>query len=137
MNDGFHVHIHKAITGMGTPTQRQDGKEVVFLNGDHEKMAQRAAGQLGIGVCRLSLLPKGKVDSIRELQNEGFKMTMAGDGLNDAPDLKTASVNLAHGDIGDHTKPPKRPTCRASRGRVTCLMRLSRLERFLILMRDA
>lgn len=79
---------------------KKTGVKVVLLTGDQEKAARRVAGQLGIDVCRSGLLPEGKVDSIRELQNEGFKVAMAGDGLNDAPALKTASVGLAMGDIG-------------------------------------
>jgi len=79
---------------------KKAGVKVVLLTGDHQKAADRVAGQLGIDVCRSGLLPDGKVQAIEELQAQGFKVAMAGDGLNDAPALKTASVGLAMGDIG-------------------------------------
>lgn len=56
--------------------------------------------QAGIREVRAELLPQEKVESIRALQREGRKVCMIGDGVNDAPALKTADVSVAMGGMG-------------------------------------
>ena len=72
----------------------------VLLTGDHKKTADYFAQQVGISEVRAELLPEEKVRSIEELQAENHKVCMIGDGVNDAPALKTADVSVAMGSMG-------------------------------------
>ena len=72
----------------------------VLLTGDHKKTADYFSQQVGISEVRAELLPEEKVQSIEELQAENHKVCMIGDGVNDAPALKTADVSVAMGSMG-------------------------------------
>ena len=72
----------------------------VLLTGDHRKAADYFAQQAGIREVRAELLPEEKVQSIERLQAENHKVCMIGDGVNDAPALKTADVSVAMGSMG-------------------------------------
>lgn len=72
----------------------------VLLTGDHQKTADYFAQQVGISEVRAELLPEEKVQSIEKLQAENHKICMIGDGVNDAPALKTADVSVAMGSMG-------------------------------------
>ena len=75
------------------------GVRAVLLTGDHETAARHFAARLGIGEVRAELLPEEKVENIRVLQRSG-PVCMVGDGVNDAPALKTADVGVAMGAMG-------------------------------------
>ena len=72
----------------------------VLLTGDHIQTAHYFAGQAGITDIYAELLPIQKVEQIQELQNNGRYICMIGDGVNDAPALKTAYVGIAMGSRG-------------------------------------
>jgi heavy metal translocating P-type ATPase len=72
----------------------------VLLTGDHRETADYFAAQLGITTVHAGLLPAQKVEQIKELQNAGRYVCMIGDGVNDAPALKTAYVGAAMGSMG-------------------------------------
>ena len=72
----------------------------VLLTGDHRKAADYFAQQAGIKEALAELLPEEKVQSIERLQAENHKVCMIGDGINDAPALKTADVSVAMGSMG-------------------------------------
>lgn len=74
--------------------------DIVLLTGDNQKTADYFAEQVGIRQIRAQLLPEEKVKSITEIQNEGKSVCMIGDGVNDAPALKTANVGVAMGGLG-------------------------------------
>ncbi len=74
--------------------------ETVLLTGDNRKTADFFAKQVGITAVRGELLPEDKVANITLLQNEGKNVCMIGDGVNDAPALKTANVGIAMGSMG-------------------------------------
>lgn len=74
--------------------------KAVLLTGDNQKTADYFASKVGITEVRAELLPEQKVDNITALQDEGKNVCMIGDGVNDAPALKIASVGVAMGSMG-------------------------------------
>lgn len=74
--------------------------EVVLLTGDNKKTANYFAKQVGIHNVHAELLPEQKVENINNLQKNGKAVCMIGDGVNDAPALKCASVGVAMGSMG-------------------------------------
>ena len=72
----------------------------VLLTGDNQKAADYFARQAGISEVRAQLLPEEKVGNIEALRVSGRKVCMIGDGVNDAPALKTADVGVAMGSMG-------------------------------------
>lgn len=74
--------------------------EVVLLTGDNQKTADYFAEQVGIHNVHAELLPEQKVENINNLQKNGKVVCMIGDGVNDAPALKCASIGVAMGSMG-------------------------------------
>ena len=74
--------------------------ETVLLTGDNQKTADFFAGQIGITKLHSELLPEDKVEKIRTMQSQNMQICMIGDGVNDAPALKTADVGVAMGNMG-------------------------------------
>lgn len=74
--------------------------DTVLLTGDNKLSAEYFSKQAGIKKVFAELLPEGKVERIKALQKSGKTVCMIGDGINDAPALKTADVGIAVGSIG-------------------------------------
>ncbi len=79
---------------------RKTGTHAVLLTGDHKQTAEYFAKQVGITDVHAGLLPEQKVAEIVALQEAGKVVCMIGDGVNDAPALKTADVSVAMGAMG-------------------------------------
>ena len=74
--------------------------KTVLLTGDNKQAADYFSSKVGVGEVHGNLLPQEKLDWIRKFQDNGEKVCMVGDGVNDAPALKTADVGVAMGSMG-------------------------------------
>ncbi|WP_443069457.1 copper-transporting P-type ATPase [Sulfitobacter sp. M22] len=77
------------------------GFRVIMATGDNERTAKAIGARLGIDEIRADVLPEDKARIIKELQQQGRKVAMAGDGVNDAPALAQADVGIAMGTGAD------------------------------------
>jgi hypothetical protein len=71
--------------------------EPYLVTGDNERVARAVANAVGIAEVRAGVLPDGKADIVRQLQADGTRVAMVGDGINDAPALMQADVGVAIG----------------------------------------
>jgi cation-transporting P-type ATPase C len=75
-------------------------RRVIMLTGDAAETADAVARDLELGEVQAELRPEDKLEVVRQLQREGHRVTMAGDGINDAPSLAAADLGIAIGTGG-------------------------------------
>lgn len=91
----------KETTPAALRTLHQLGFRIIMATGDNERTARAVAVRLGIDEIRADVLPEDKARIIMQLQGQGRKVAMAGDGVNDAPALAQADVGIAMGTGAD------------------------------------
>ncbi|WP_322549621.1 heavy metal translocating P-type ATPase [Flavobacterium psychraquaticum] len=105
-----YIAINKKVVGYLTITDaiksssfeaieelKRQGVEVIMVTGDNENTAQAVASKLNLTDFKASCLPQDKLEYIKQLQQKGKIVAMAGDGINDAPALAQANIGIAMG----------------------------------------
>ncbi|MDX1363395.1 MAG: heavy metal translocating P-type ATPase [Arenibacter latericius] len=92
ISDKIKKNSKAAITEL-----QKSGIEVIMLTGDNHDTAKAVAETLGLANFKAEMLPQDKLNVVEQLQKEGKKVAMAGDGINDAPALAKSDVGIAMG----------------------------------------
>ncbi|MBI5374579.1 MAG: heavy metal translocating P-type ATPase [Candidatus Schekmanbacteria bacterium] len=80
------------------------GIKTCMISGDNKKIASIVAGKVGIDTFEAEVLPQDKINAVRKYQDQGLKVGMVGDGINDAPALAQANIGIAIGSGTDVAK---------------------------------
>ncbi|MCU1655665.1 MAG: heavy metal translocating P-type ATPase [Pseudonocardiales bacterium] len=96
LTDGVRADSADVVLGLTALT----GRTPILLTGDNERAAKRLAADVGLDEVYAGLLPAQKVEHVRRLQQDGTRLLLVGDGVNDAPAMAAADVGFAMGRRG-------------------------------------
>jgi Cd2+/Zn2+-exporting ATPase len=88
------------VNGILSALRKLGVERLIMLTGDHRRVAENIAAQVGLTDAKADLLPEQKLDAMRDLQRQYEVIGMVGDGVNDAPALAAATVGIAMGGAG-------------------------------------
>ncbi len=91
----------KASSRQAIQALKDRGIKVMMVTGDNETTAEAIAKHVGIETVYSNILPEDKVNVVKDLQGQAYKVMMVGDGINDAPALTQADIGLAIGSGSD------------------------------------
>jgi len=91
----------RSSAGTAIAALQEEGVTVHMLTGDNRQTAAAVAAKVGVSSFRAEVLPDGKTDFVRQLQQAGKVVAMAGDGINDSQALAQADVSIAMGTGSD------------------------------------
>ncbi len=97
---GLADRLRPGAAGMVAALASSTGSTPILLTGDNERAARRLAEEVGITDVRAGLLPADKVAHVRALQEQGHRVMLVGDGVNDAPAMAAAHLGVAMGRRG-------------------------------------
>jgi P-type E1-E2 ATPase len=128
--DRVRPEAAQAIADLTAASER----EPVLLTGDNPRAAAALATQVGLTDVRAGLLPEDKVTAVRDLQRDGERVLLVGDGVNDAPALAAADTGVAMGGIGSDLALSSADAVivRDDLGTLAAVVRLSRRARRLV-----
>lgn len=87
----------KATSAKAIKDLQDKGISVIMLTGDNHNTARAVASELSLANFKAGMLPENKLDEVEKLQEQGYVVAMAGDGINDAPALVKSDVGIAMG----------------------------------------
>ena len=99
LNDRLRSDAHELIDGL-----KARGLQIVLLSGDHQRVVDRVARELGIDEAIGNAAPDDKLAFVQARQAAGEKVLMLGDGVNDVPVLASADISIAMGNASDLAK---------------------------------
>jgi Cu+-exporting ATPase len=95
--DTLRENAEQVIAEIQHSMMKKNDEIIILMSGDNERTANAIAKKLGIKKVLSEVLPETKASEIKKLQNQGRKVVMVGDGINDAPALTQADVGIAIG----------------------------------------
>lgn len=98
---GFQDEVRPEATIMFTDLKKAGIRRLAMVSGDRTSVAQTVANTIGCGEFLAECLPAEKVDFVNQLRNEGYRVAVVGDGVNDAPALAAGDIGIAMGAAGN------------------------------------
>ena len=97
---GFQDEVRPEARACVQELEQLDIRRMVMVTGDRQPVAARVAEQIGCREFKAECLPQGKVDLLKSLRSDGYRVAFVGDGVNDAPAIAASDTGIAMGAAG-------------------------------------